>query len=421
MKEEKGKWEELIRSKIYDFEVDTNPDDWDALAAKLDGGKKIRLIPYQKYIYRVSAAAVIALLIVGGLYLFSDKDDGKDTQAAVEITSPQMDNAIPDKNDNNVNQINNLVAVAKIQDKKPVIAKFDTKDEPSVKFEPSAEEENVQAYQPEADEDFRPLEKDSPEDLQEIISAEQPYLAAVSPEVKHHRRWGFGVGGGSYAIGSTTGNDVGTASRRLSDEELLYAKSAVTTRSSSQGASLFDPVEEYKINNNIGKIKHLKPLSGGLGVSYYLTDRWALQSGVVYTLLRSKKDKNYDADGITDWKQNLHFIGIPFSVSYKIGDWKRLRFYATAGGMGELNIAGQQKTTIIVEGIESIITENVRMKEPLWSVNTRAGAVYPLWKFINFYAEAGVSYYFDNKSSIETIRSDKPFNVSLQAGLRLGF
>ena len=71
MEEENGKWEALIRSKIYDFESETKPEDWDALSAKLNGGKTVRLIPVRKYILTATAAAaVIALLIIGGLKLF---------------------------------------------------------------------------------------------------------------------------------------------------------------------------------------------------------------------------------------------------------------------------------------------------------------------------------------------------------------
>ena len=117
----------------------------------------------------------------------------------------------------------------------------------------------------------------------------------------------------------------------------------------------------------------------------------------------------------------LYFKGIPLSLSYKIAEWKRLRFYAAAGGMFEYNIAGTFEEIINIDGGKSKERNNQRMKEPLWSVNARAGVSHPLWKIISVYAEAGTSYYFDNNSSIETIRSDKPFNVSLQAGIRLGF
>ena len=40
---------------------------------------------------------------------------------------------------------------------------------------------------------------------------------------------------------------------------------------------------------------------------------------------------------------------------------------------------------------------------------------------MGLYIEPGAKYYFDNGSDIETIRSEKPFNVNLQAGFRFGF
>jgi hypothetical protein len=69
------------------------------------------------------------------------------------------------------------------------------------------------------------------------------------------------------------------------------------------------------------------------------------------------------------------------------------------------------------------LTENtsLKMKEPYFSVNSRLGVTCPIWRFIGAYAETGMSYYFENKSSLKTIRSDKPFNVSLQAGISFGF
>jgi len=156
-------------------------------------------------------------------------------------------------------------------------------------------------------------------------------------------------------------------------------------------------------------------------VSYYLNDRWALQSGAVYTLLRSEGSYLDDVGNIGERKQNLHFIGVPLSLSYKIAEWNRIQFYALAGGMCEFNVAGRIEESLYEGGLKTKARKSLSMKEPLWSVNMRAGATYPLWRFINVYAETGASYYFDNNSKIETIRSDKPFNVSLQAGVRLGF
>ena len=67
------------------------------------------------------------------------------------------------------------------------------------------------------------------------------------------------------------------------------------------------------------------------------------------------------------------------------------------------------------------LDEKIRMKEWLWSVNAGVGVSYPIIRFVSAFAEIGASYYFDNGSKIETIHSEKPFNVNLQIGFRLGF
>ena len=90
--------------------------------------------------------------------------------------------------------------------------------------------------------------------------------------------------------------------------------------------------------------------------------------------------------------------------------------------MAEVNLTGTSTTTLY-SGTENLgrVRDRVRMHEWYWSVNARAGVSYPLFRFLSAYAEVGAAYYFDNGSDIETVHSDKPFNVSFDLGLRLGF
>ena len=90
--------------------------------------------------------------------------------------------------------------------------------------------------------------------------------------------------------------------------------------------------------------------------------------------------------------------------------------------MAEVNVAGKQHIELFSDDISIMKqTEHVRMKEWLWSVNGKIGLSYPVVRFVSAFAEVGASYYFDNGSAIETIHSEKPFNVSFNVGLRFGF
>ena len=110
------------------------------------------------------------------------------------------------------------------------------------------------------------------------------------------------------------------------------------------------------------------------------------------------------------------------SLSYKIAEWIRFQVYAAAGVMTEVNVSGKLVTKKYMhKELYEKESEHIRMKEWMWSVNARAGASYPLLRFLSVYAEVGAGYYFDNGSDIETIRSEKPFKVNLQACFRVGF
>ena len=167
-------------------------------------------------------------------------------------------------------------------------------------------------------------------------------------------------------------------------------------------------------------IHHKTPIGVGISISRYLNNRFSLQTGLTYSYLRSEWSTNNTYHIEND--QRLHFIGIPLSLTYKIAEWNRFMFYASAGGMAEVNVAGKCRMKLFSDEVEiAKQSEHIRMKEWLWSVNARAGVSYPIIRFVSAFAEVGASYYFDNGSEIETIHSEKPFNMSLQFGFRFGF
>jgi len=450
MKEEKGKWEDIIRSKIYDFEAETNPDDWNIISEKLsEGGKVVKIDFFRKYRYAAAAVAA-AIIVAGGLFFYPQYENKTDVMAVVDKTvenivessedSVDKTSEVVEKADNIVEKSGesvdktiektvdkSLVAIVKSEQGSRNIAIVKEEDTP-LKAEKlfSGETERYTIDIPRTD--ISDIEKEMLFGLNELrpetVTLDKTYVAEASSGSKQ-RRWGFGMGGGSYTAGTSSGSTgISPYSNALDIDEYLFNKEIVRPRSASEGQIKYEATEkgtkDKSLERAMGKITHKRPISAGLGVSYHLNDHLSLQSGAVYTLLRSKGSYS-EIENVVDWKQNLHFVGVPLSLSYKIAEWNRFQFYASAGAMGEFNVSGKIKNTIFVNNTEIKDIENIRMKAPLWSVNTRGGVVYPIWKFISAYAEAGASYYFENNSKIETIRSDKPFDVSLQAGLRLGF
>jgi hypothetical protein len=71
--EERTKWEEIIRSKLKDFEVDTAPDDWKAIESRLPGKK----IVFSRRWYYAAAVIAIFLLISGGYFIFNNSGEAE--------------------------------------------------------------------------------------------------------------------------------------------------------------------------------------------------------------------------------------------------------------------------------------------------------------------------------------------------------
>ena len=239
----------------------------------------------------------------------------------------------------------------------------------------------------------------------DVLVADATPVAKKKPEKTASRKWGFGMGGGGLSMGADN-----LVPQYVTNSSVLKSENLMSLNS-------FDAEKKDPAKTDI---HHKTPIGVGISISRYLNNRFSLQTGLTYSYLRSEWSTNNTYHIEND--QRLHFIGIPLSLTYKIAEWNRFMFYASAGGMAEVNVAGKRRMKLFSDEVEiAKQSEHIRMKEWLWSVNARAGVSYPIIRFVSAFAEVGASYYFDNGSEIETIHSEKPFNMSLQFGFRFGF
>lgn len=395
--------DDLFRSKLYDFETETSADDWEKIAGRLP--RKSPVPFYRKAPAWVAAAVITLLLMVGSLYMFEQKPESQPIVQEIQKQTDELKNRMAEE----------LKTPSPEQKTAPTVQTI-VKETITRVIEPLKEvqEEPVTVREQDIDE---PIEDEIPvvsevADTPRIGETEKKMLtadASVPGKARQAqaRKWGFGMGAGSFAVSSDNVVPGYVTNSPLRSESLLVMNAA-------------------DFENQLSKtdIKHKTPVSFGIGVSRYLNDRFSLQTGITYTYLSSewKTSGRYHALE----KQKLHFIGIPISVSYKITEWNRFLVYASAGVMGEINVSGQLKSKLLMEERRDDIELaedkiNKRMTEPLFSVNAHLGVSYPVFRYLSAYGEVGSAYYFDNGSDIETIRSKKPFNVNMQLGLRLNF
>ena len=161
--------------------------------------------------------------------------------------------------------------------------------------------------------------------------------------------------------------------------------------------------------------KHDLPVSVGFTVRKQISDKFALESGLVYTYLASE-GKIASTTPITN-NISLNYLGIPVKGVYSLFNDKRFSVYASAGGMVEKSVSGTFKSTI-KDVVES---KNLNVKELQYSLTGSVGINVPLTGHLGLFVEPGVAYYFKDGSDVVTIRKDRPFNLNLQGGLRLSY
>jgi len=151
--------------------------------------------------------------------------------------------------------------------------------------------------------------------------------------------------------------------------------------------------------------RHKQPLSFGISVRKEFGYGLSLESGLVYSLLRSDVRVSQNDESFS---QTLSMLGIPLRVNWDFlsrGDWK---LYLGAGGMVEKCLYAK------------FGSESVAEKELQWSLTVNAGVQYDFTRRTALYFEPGVSYYL-TETALRTARTVSPVNLSLQLGVRLTY
>lgn len=163
---------------------------------------------------------------------------------------------------------------------------------------------------------------------------------------------------------------------------------------------------------------HHLPIRIGLSVAYALTDRLSISSGLTYTRLSSDiKDASRESKYIGE--QRLHYVGIPVNVSYKVASFRWISLYGTAGVLAEKCVSGTTDEGYVENNtMKYTNTHDISSKPLQMSVNAGVGIQFDFIDNVGIYAEPGLSYYFDDGSTLQTIYKEKPLNFNLNVGVR---
>lgn len=151
---------------------------------------------------------------------------------------------------------------------------------------------------------------------------------------------------------------------------------------------------------------HHQPISVGISLRKDLAKGFSIESGVMYTFLSSDVKQ---AGSNSTQEQQLHYIGIPLRANWNFVDQERFTLYVSAGAAVEKCVYGQ------------VAGQKERVNPLQLSATAAVGAQYNASKRVGIYVEPGVAYFFDDGSTVQTIRKESPFTINLQAGIRLTY
>lgn len=168
------------------------------------------------------------------------------------------------------------------------------------------------------------------------------------------------------------------------------------------------------------------PISCGLGVRVYFAPKWSVGAGVCYTILNRSFSGTYNevTGGVVtntvsgDVHHNMGYLGIPVNVYYDFLKTGPVKFYGYAGGSVEFCLSNKYRVTPSEFSSQHEVNFSDPVSKPQLSVDLGIGVELHLFKSVGIYIDPSAHYYLPCDQP-KSLRTDKPFMINLEAGLRV--
>jgi len=407
--ESPDRFSEYIRDRLNDHRIPVDDSCWEAIESR---SKQKRSFSIQ-WIAGLIAAAVIAMIV---FILFPRTENHSEEELIThteKVTPPtlpvQKQEILPVEETNAVNTISVV---------KPVVAK-------TVSSKESEEDRIVtEDILTDNESDLPPVDKSKDQ------TAEKEKGSDIGPKEDKHRKTPqrnqtrlqtttAKKGNNSWLIAALVGT--GGASAQFIDHPPMYD---YETPSETPGPGTNpDPSHPGEFNNSKNPedypdIDHAIPISVGVTVRKKLSNRIALESGLVYTYLSSKLKTGHGMHH--EGRLGLHYLGVPLNLVVTVWEQPKWNIYISAGGMAEKGLRSIYKQDRY-DKLELIsTTEKTSIDGLAWSINGSIGVSYRFIKDWSFYVEPRISYYFDTNQPI-SIRTEHATSFGLAGGIRFQF
>ena len=165
------------------------------------------------------------------------------------------------------------------------------------------------------------------------------------------------------------------------------------------------------------RYEHKLPITLQILFNHQLSKHLSIETGLSYTRLASTISTG-SINAYVQEQQRLHYLGVPFRLSWQWYSMAHLSLYSSAGMMLELPIKSAVDISHISNGINTFQKE-ASLDAPIqWSTNLGLGLQYDFTPHFGLYLEPSLQYFFDDGSDLKTYRTEHPLQITLPIGIR---
>lgn len=390
----KERWIDDIKAEMQEFESDSPKGLWESIEGRLPASK---VAPTRSWWGWAAAAGALAVAGVSAFLFFRPISPQEVISVERAESVVALNDVLPDPSE----QIVRLQeAVAPVAVSQPKEAQRPEKSAASQKTEALSETAAVQ--EPETVQETETVQE--PESLPWEEFSQEPRVARKTPQNK-------------VSVGLAASGAASFSQTALIGGGPLFGVGldAVSWEDSPKlGLAVVNQGKDIE-----SELRHKVPVRLTLGVSYAITDRLSVVSGLSHTLLLSEY-KEGTQQNYKSGEQRVEYVGVPINLKYDFYSSTRLDVYASAGLTLDKCIKANRTNDYFLSG-ENRLKEVISLGEHPFQLSAGAafGAEYRIYDSLWLFGECGLAYFFNDRSSLEILYKERPLNATFNLGIRV--
>ena len=396
----KERWIDDIKAEMQEFESDSPKGLWESIEGRLPASKVASTRSWWGW---AAAAGALAVAGVSAFLFFRPISP----QEVISVERAESVVALNDVQPDPSEQIVRLQeAVAPVAVSQPKEAQRSEKSAASQKMEALSETAAVQETETVQETEIvqKPEAVQEPESLPWEEFSQEPRVARKTPQNK-------------VSVGLAASGAASFSQTALIGGGPLFGVGldAVSWEDSPKlGLAVVNQGKDIE-----SELRHKVPVRLTLGVSYAITDRLSVVSGLSHTLLLSEY-KEGTQQNYKSGEQRVEYVGVPINLKYDFYSSTRLDVYASAGLTLDKCIKANRTDDYFLSG-ENRLKEVISLGEHPFQLSAGAafGAEYRIYDSLWLFGECGLAYFFNDRSSLEILYKERPLNATFNLGIRV--